>query len=407
MDGPFLTGETRSAFRQDRIIRPTHSEGKDAMHRQPRTLGPRPEKVAANLAVIVVTLALLCLCAPSRVLGDDPPATYPHKSVRRIEVGEGPRSYWLFEPADPTPESAPVIVFNHGWFAVNPGVYGAWIEHLVRKGRIVIAPRYQRDWSTPPANFLPNGLAAVRDALDVLSTSPAHVRPDRSKFALMGHSAGGNLSAQMAAVAAEADLPIPRAVIAVFPGEVFPSRKPDLANIPASTLLVVLAGEKDLVVGDQRAREIFSATTAIPLDRKKFILYRSDLRGVPQFRADHLAPTGAQPRFDTRDGLLPGAQMAQAEVNAFDTSGFWRIADLTLEAAFAGKTLDEATDRGEAFRHLGFWSDGRPVIPPIVGDDLNLIPRVFPRAGIKLIAWPILAPIKDAAILKTEATERR
>ena len=302
-----------------------------------------------------------------------------------------------------------MVVFNHGWFAVNPGVYGAWIDHLVRKGRIVIAPRYQRDWMTPPANFLPNGLIAVRDALDVLSTSPAHVRPDRSRFVIMGHSAGGNLAAQMAAVAAEADLPVPKAVISVFPGEVLSSRSnPNLANIPASTLLVVLAGEKDVVVGDQRAREIFAETTAVPLDRKKFILYRSDLRGVPHFRADHLAPTGGHVSFDTRDGLLPGAQMAQAEVNAFDTSGFWRIADLTIEAAFAGKTLDEATDKGEAFRHLGYWSDGRPVIPPIVGDDLELIPRVFPRAGLKLLGRPVLIPPREAAISKTEApTERR
>jgi acetyl esterase/lipase len=377
------------------------------MNRQTRTLGPRSGQVAANLAVIVATVSAFALFGPASTLGADPPADYPHKSVRRIEVGEGPRSYWLFEPADPTPETAPVVVFNHGWFAVNPGVYGGWIEHLVRKGRIVIAPRYQRDWSTPPANFLPNGLVAVRDALDVLATSHGHVRPDRSKFALMGHSAGGNLSVQMAAVAAEADLPVPKAVIAVFPGEVFPSRKPELCNVPASTLLVVLAGEKDLVVGDQRAREIFTETTAIPRERKKFILYRSDLRGVPQFRADHLAPTGAHPRFDTRDGLLPTAQMAQAEVNAFDTSGFWRIADITLEAAFAGKTLDEATDKGETFRHLGFWSDGRPVISPIVGDNLDLIPRVFPRAGIKLIGWPIIAPPKDAALIKTEEIERR
>jgi acetyl esterase/lipase len=377
------------------------------MNRQTRTLRPRPGQVAAALAVIISAFSF-ALGSSEPALGSDlPPSIYPHKSVRRIEVGEGPRSYWLFEPADPTPEIAPVVVFNHGWFAVNPGVYGGWIEHLVRKGRIVIAPRYQRDWSTPPANFLPNGLAAVRDALDVLSTSHGHVRPDRTKFALMGHSAGGNLSVQMAAVAAEADLPVPKAVIAVFPGEVFPSRKPELSEVPASTLLVVLAGEKDLVVGDQRAREIFAETTAIPRERKKFILYRSDLRGIPQFRADHLAPTGAHPRFDTGDGLLPIAQMAQAEVNAFDTSGFWRIADITLDAAFAGKTLDEATDKGEAFRHLGFWSDGRPVISPIVGDDLDLIPRVFPRAGIKLIAWPILAPPKDPALLKTEGIERR
>ena len=377
------------------------------MNRPTRRIGPRTRRVAVLVALAVV--AGFPPARPAPATAGDPPPTYPHKAVRRVELGEGPRSYWLFEPAEPTPESAPVVVFNHGWFAVNPGVYGAWIDHLVRKGRIVIAPRYQRDWMTPPANFLPNGLIAVRDALDVLSTSPAHVRPDRSRFAIMGHSAGGNLAAQMAAVAAEADLPVPKAVISVFPGEVLSSRSnPNLANIPASTLLVVLAGEKDVVVGDQRAREIFAETTAVPLDRKKFILYRSDLRGVPHFRADHLAPTGGHVSFDTRDGLLPAAQMAQAEVNALDTAGFWRIADLTIEAAFAGKTLDEATDKGEAFRHLGYWSDGRPVIPPIVGDDLDLIPRVFPRAGLKLLGRPVLIPPRDAAISKAEApTERR
>ena len=372
------------------------------MRHPTRTVGSRPRRISVTPAVAIA----LSFAITAPVLGADPPPAYPHKSVRRVELGEGPRSYWLFEPADPAPETAPVVVFNHGWFAVNPGVYGAWIEHLVRKGRIVIAPRYQRDWSTPPANFLPNGLVAVRDALDVLATSPAHVRPDRSKFALMGHSAGGNLATQMAAVAAEADLPVPKAVVAIFPGEVLPSRKPDLANVPASTLLVVVAGEKDIVVGDQRAREIFAATTSIPLDRKKYILYRSDLRGYPHFRADHLAPTGAHARFDTGDGLLAGAQMAQAEVNAFDTSGFWRIADLTIDAAFADKTLDEATDKGEAFRHLGFWSDGRPVIPPIVGDDLTLIPRVFPRGGLKLIGWPTITAPRDTAVLKTD-TQRQ
>ncbi len=363
-----------------------------------RTVGPRLRRTAGLVALAIAVAA-------SRAGAAEPPAAYPHKSVRNMEMGQGPRSYWLFEPAEPTPKTAPVVVFNHGWFAVNPGIYGAWIEHLVRKGRIVIAPRYQRDWSTPPANFLPNGLVAVRDALDVLATSPAHVCPDRSKFALVGHSAGGNLAAQMAAVAAEADLPEPKAVVAVFPGEVFTSRRPDLANVPASTLLVVVAGQKDLIVGDQRAREIFADTTAVPLDRKKFILYRTDLRGSPQFRTDHFAPTASHARFNTGDGLLPAAQMAQGEVNAFDTAGLWRVADLTIEAAFAGKTLDEATDKGEAFRHLGYWSDGRPVLSPIVGDDLALIPRVLLPSGLKILGRTP-AP-RDAAVTKAGGPERR
>ena len=61
------------------------------------------------------------------------------------------------------------MVFLHGWFAVNPGFYGAWIDHLVRNGHVVIFPRYQNDVGTMPQDFLPNAMAAIHDALGVLS----------------------------------------------------------------------------------------------------------------------------------------------------------------------------------------------------------------------------------------------
>ncbi len=57
------------------------------------------------------------------------------------------------------------------------------------------------------------------------------------------------------------------------------------------------------------------------------------------------------------------------------------MADLTMDAAFSGKTLDDATRDEEQFRHLGFWSDGRKVIQPIVGIDLDSIPRVIPATA--------------------------
>jgi acetyl esterase/lipase len=214
------------------------------------------------------------------------------------------------------------------------------------------------------------------------------VRPDRARFALIGHSAGGNLAAQMAAVAADHGLPMPRAVVAVLPGEVQSAREPSLARIPATTLLVVTAAEDDRVVGDVRARQIFAEATAIPPQRKKYVLYRTDLHGRPSLIAHHLAPTAAAADFDTGDGLLLGFQMNQAELNALDHAGFWRLADVTLEAGFAGRTLDEATSKGALFRHLGYWNDGCAVLPPIVGDDLATIPRVFPGNGLRLISWP-------------------
>ena len=318
---------------------------------------------------------------------DRPPAlaySYTHKVVKRQEFGRGARSYWLFEPAEPTPASAPVVVFHHGWYAYNPAAYGAWIEHLVRSGQIVIFPRYQADRLTPAADFLDNALSAVRDAFDVLETSPVHIRPDRRRFALIGHSAGGNLAAQMAAVAAEKGLPLPRAVVAVMPGEVVPSREPSLARIPATTLLVVTVAEDDRIVGDLRAREIFAEATAIaPAEEICPVPHRpARLAGGRSFCAH-----GRVPRLQQRRGAASEPPVQPRRVDAFDRAGFWRLADITIQAGFRGLTLDEATDHGTLFRHLGYWSDGRAVYPPIVGDDLSTIPRVFPGNGLRVFKW--------------------
>ncbi len=324
--------------------------------------------------------------APARG-GDLPSPVYPHGTFSAQSFGTGARSYWIFEPADPVPETAPVVVFHHGWLAVNPGVYGAWIEHLARSGRVVIFPRYQTDWSTRPSEFLPNAIAAVRDALDVLETAPRHVRPDLHRFALIGHSAGGNLSAQMAAVAAEEGLPEARAIVAMFPGEVKPLHEPDLAKIPARTLLLVAAADADLIVGDCRAREIYAEAAAIPPSHKEFLLYRSCRNGPIPLVADHLAPTAGLTRLDSGEGLFRTKQMNRATVDILDRFGFWRAADLTIAAGFAGLSLDEATAGGALFRDLGRWGDGTAVTPPLSGDDLAIIPRVLPTNGVRLIPW--------------------
>lgn len=348
--------------------------------------------MSRNRPLVLWTLAgLLALVAGNTSAADDVPAptrvVYPHESFRREELGAGPRSYWLFEPTEPVPETAPVVVFHHGWLAVNPGIYGAWIQHLCRRGFVVVFPRYHADWTTSPAEYLPNTVAAIRDAIQVLKRAPGRVRPDLERFALIGHSAGGNLSALVAASAAEAGLPRPRAVVAVMPGEVRPVASPSLSRIPAETLLVVVAGDLDLVVGDARARAIHAEATSVPSERKLYVLYRSDRRGAVSLLADHLAPTAPLPALDTGEGPFRGLQMGLGGVDVLDLYGFWRLADLTLDAAFSGRTLFEATAAGAAFRDLGRWSDGRPVARPVVGNDLAAIPRLIPSHGVRLVSW--------------------
>lgn len=341
------------------------------------------------ICLLVLSPNVGSLFADDHLVRFAPAAQYTHRTVRFTEIGSGPRSYCLFEPYEPRcTEPAPVVVFLHGWMGVNPAVYGAWIEHLCRRGAIVIFPRYQDDFGTPPEEFLPNAAAAIRDALDALETRDGATRPDKSRLAFIGHSAGGNLAALLAASGRQFDLPEPGCVAAIMPGEVAHQETPHLADIPESTLLLVVAGDRDIVVGDQRARDIFEGATAIPRHNKKFVFYRSDTRGPVAIIADHLAPTGANPRFDNGQGPFRAAQIGSARVDLIDRYALWRAADLTMLAAFSGQSLDEASDRGALFADLGRFSDGRVVLPPICGDDLSQIPRVALPHGARMTPAP-------------------
>jgi len=69
-------------------------------------------------------------------------ADYAFDSVKAHLYKEDGK-FWIFEPADPKPETAPLVVFNHGYGATEPRTYGAWIDHLVKRGKIVVYPAYQ------------------------------------------------------------------------------------------------------------------------------------------------------------------------------------------------------------------------------------------------------------------------
>jgi hypothetical protein len=66
--------------------------------------------------------------------------------------------------------------------------------------------------------------------------------------------------------------------------------------------------------------------------------------------AEHTAPSGINPRLDNAEGVFRALQISFGDVNAVDRTGFWRMADFTIEAEFSGKILDEiARDEEQAF----------------------------------------------------------
>ncbi|HEV8440163.1 MAG TPA: alpha/beta hydrolase [Methylomirabilota bacterium] len=316
-------------------------------------------------------------------------ADYSHKAVTRSLYGEDELAYWVFEPSQPSPASAPLVLFLHGWGGGSPAKSGAWFDHLAKKGNIVLFPAYQgsmRPWAkpwdrTPPTHMLKNVLTALKDAVQRLQ-SGGHVRPDLDRFAVTGASLGGALTAQLAAVASKNHLPVPKVIMPMVPGRGLWARQPlpavDLNTIAASTLMLVVVCEDDRNSGDFEGRAIFSKTSQIPAANKNFIVMLSDRHGTPPLIANHNSPSASNPAY----GL---GEKDHSPVNARHYYGYWKLFDALMDAAFHQRNREYALGDTPPQRFMGVWSDGVPVKPLQVVTDAKLLPpfrfqsRLFAR----------------------------
>jgi len=326
-------------------------------------------------ALAVLGLAVLCAvpvmvgCGGGNTGADDgggdgwtQPATgpgsavYPHAACESFQSGTAAQDFTLFTPASPRPASAPVIVFSHGWSWVEPSIYGAWLSHIARRGNIVICPRYQAlALDANGSAFLPNAIAGVKAAIQRLQTA-GPVQPDLTKFALLGHSVGGTLTADMAAVWAANGLPRPLAVFSVEPGTLsdglglnYPDdvTEADFSQIAAGTLLVSLQGSDDALVGSRMAVKVYQESTGVAAGDKNLLTVRTDTHNGETLTADHYFPRG-----DVGE---------TAALTPLDFYGLWKIFDGLTDAAFYGTNRAYALGNTPQQRYMGAWPDGTPI----------------------------------------------
>lgn len=286
-------------------------------------------------------------------------ATYQHDSVILYNYAAKADGFWLFEPAQPRPEKADIIIFIHGYGGYNPMIYGQWIRHLVRQGNVVIYPRYQKTVLRPrPKKFSKNVVAAIHQALDTLR-SEQHIHPVLDNFSIVGHSYGGTIAAEITAKWQSYNIPLPKSVFLGAPGTgPFKAGKLDTyEQLPSDLQLLILVHEKDYVVGDKLGRKVFE--TAIHTPQRNLIIQYKDKPN--DIKAGHNESYSVDSSFDSgvRNYTTKNA-LRHTKTNAIDYYGYWKLYDALRSCSASGKYCEYAFGNTPQQRSLGSLN-GQPI----------------------------------------------
>ena len=288
-------------------------------------------------------------------------------SIEQTSPGAYIADYWLFVPFDPLPgttragEPFPVVIFVHGSTARNPDPYLAWIEHLVRRGAVVVYPLYEvaiaGNATAGDARYLGYRQTLQDDVRGGLETLEHEgVKVDLTRVAVVGHSLGAEQALVYAASAAAADLPVPTAVMSIVPGSCLSAEGAclgvDLGAFPATTRLLLVTEAGDLTTTG--VARIWAELAGVPLENRDVVTMVSDAHGKPGLSANHFQAL-------VGDGYGPP--------DAFDWFGTWKWLDALMGCAFDGEWCEYALGNTPEQRFMGTWSDGVPVAEALVTDE--------------------------------------
>jgi acetyl esterase/lipase len=304
---------------------------------------------------------------------------YQYLDMSVEKYGSGEKSYYIFKPLGYTQKKAPLIVFFHGWLALEPENYWYWIKHIVRKGNIVLFPVFQ-NYITNSLGFIKNSADAILDGIKILLNSDLKV--DLNRVGFIGHSVGGIVSVDLAIKYKEKQLPKPKFVLSVEPGStnihleinnkdvtikgIQITKLYDLSKFPSDVNLITIVGENDTEVFDYDAKTIFQEATA---KNKLYVSVSSDNYGSSPLVADHYFPSAPKEGFKPNAALSTLIRIKQPEVwknlasiavvNALDYYVTYKFSDFLEDVSFNNKSFFDTDIK--SLSYMGTWSDGTPV----------------------------------------------
>ncbi|QJR36503.1 alpha/beta hydrolase [Gemmatimonas groenlandica] len=120
----------------------------------------------------------------------------------------------IYTPSGPGPFAVVVYYHGGGWVIADKNVYDGGARSISKEANAIVV---SVDYRLAPEHKFP---AQHDDALAAYAwvvKNAASIKGDPNRIAIAGESAGGNLAVATAIAARDAKMPIPKAVIAVYP----------------------------------------------------------------------------------------------------------------------------------------------------------------------------------------------
>ena len=282
---------------------------------------------------VLLSLSVFSQTQPNQPSSGPGGSDYTFGGVTQYDYGTNGSGgdFWLYEPNSPTPDSANVVVFIHGLGETNPKLYGAFIKHLVRKGNIVIYPRYQKDLNTSNTTFNDSCAHGIKRGLDTIQKA-GHVKGRIQNFFVLGHSVGGLLTANMTMLHQQYGLPKPLSAFSMQPGAVS-FLMPDYSAFPSDVPYLSLVSNDDIIVGTAPGTTIYNQSVNAPTSHKNLVHTYADNHGSPAVTASHFDPLAGDAAFDNGETNLFILASGNGPVDAFDYYCTWKLQDALMDCA--------------------------------------------------------------------------